>query len=361
LACSSDAKDSQAPAGGAGGQSGGASGAGVGQAGSVSGAGPSAGGNVSQSGTSGAAGSMPVAGSTSEAGMAGGGGMAGAGGSADEVPCSSETPQGCRRGLYLSPYTDHSGQITFEGDTAQHLHILDDDAKQEQVLDFIAAQHIDSLSLYDLATVLGDAELEPKLVAFVAAARERGVVEVNAIGDTYETSWDAIAATQAQHPLFDGLVTEIEFWNASATFEEFAGIAQYVRALDLKTPSGAPMPLGAYIGWPTPEQVTALTPLVDRLFVHVYVKDAAAAYDYGKERFAAIAAATSVEVRPIFSAEGQDWSAGDEHFMGDYFATHALAEAEATFLTAWEAEAAPLPNLGGFQYYDYFYLERYLP
>jgi hypothetical protein len=263
--------------------------------------------------------------------------------------------------MYLSPYADHSGQITFEGETGEHFHILDDEAKRELVLDFIEAQQIDSLSLYNLDAILGDAVLEPKLVDFVTAARARGVVEINAIGDTYEQVWDAVAATQAQHPLFDGVVTEIEFWNANATFEEFESTLQYVRALDLKTTGGAPMPLSVYIGWPTPEQVTALLPLVDRLFVHVYVKDAATAYAYGKERFVASAAAAPLEIRPIFSAEGQTWSAGDEHFMGDYFATHTLGAAETAFLTAWEAETEPLPKLGGFQYYDYFYLERYLP
>lgn len=309
-------------------------------------------------GQAGAGGAQAGAGS---GGVAGGEAGTDAGGAPPAERCASATPEACWRGLYLSPYTDHSGQVTFEGDTAQHLYILDDPQKSDQVLAFIEAQGIDSLSFYDLATLLDDVELKAKLASFVQAARARGVIEVNAIGSTYLPAWDAIAAAQLESQLFDGVVTEIEFWNASATFEEFQSVAAHVRGLSMKTPDGRDMPLAAYIGWPTPEQVSALVPLVDRLFVHTYVTSADLAYGYGQERFAAFAALEpALEVRPIFSAEGQAWSAGDEHFMGEWLATHSLAEAEASFLTSWEAEEAAMPVLGGFQYYDYFYLERYL-
>ena len=202
-------------------------------------------------------------------------------------------------------------------------------------------------------------------------AREAAKRKESTMTDTHATThdehvapapaWDAIATTQAESQLFDGLVTEIEFWNASATFEEFQDVAAHVRALDMKTPGGAPMPLAAYIGRPTPEQVAPLLALVDRLFVHVYVKSAEQAYAYGQERFAALAALDGeVEVRPIFSAEGEMWAAGAEHFMGEWLSEHSLGEAEATFIAAWENEAGPLPLLTGFQHYDYFFLERYL-
>jgi hypothetical protein len=293
-------------------------------------------------------------------------GAPGAGGAPPAARCESLTPEACWRGLYLSPYTDHGGQVTFTGETAQHLYILDDAQKRELVLDFIEAQRINSLSLYDLATILEDADLKAALVSFVEQARLRGVVEVNAIGSLSKPAWDAIATTQTESQLFDGLVTEIEFWNGSATFEEFQDIAAYVRTLSMKTPDGASMPLAAYIGRPTPEQVGPLLSLVDRVFVHVYVKSAELAYGYGQERFAAIAGAntafgTGVEVRPIFSAEGEMWAAGDEHFMGEWLSTHSLGEAETTFIAAWENEPGALPALTGFQYYDYFFLERYLP
>jgi len=312
-----------------------------GQAGSSAGAAPNAGSGGAEAGATGEGGAPPI------------------------LSCDSATPEACWRGLYLSPYTDHSGQITFAGETAQHLYILDDAQKREQVLDFIEEQGISSLSLYDLATILEDADLKAELVSFVEQARLRGVVEVNAIGSLSKPAWDAIATTQAESRIFDGLVTEIEFWNASATFEELEDIAAYVRTLGMKTPSGREMPLAVYIGRPTPEQLAPLLALADRVFVHVYVKSADLAYGYGQERFAALAEAnmalgSEVEVRPIFSAEGETWAAGDEHFMGEWLSTHSLGEAESTFIAAWENETVALPALTGFQYYDYFFLERYL-
>lgn len=307
------------------------------------------------------AGTAPLAGTAQLGGAAG----EAAGGAGPRQECTSQTPGACQRGLYVSLYADHSGKVVFGGETAQHLHILDDAGKRELVLGFIEARGIASLSLYDLTTILADETLTSALRDFVSAARARGVAEVNAIGSAAKPSWDAIAAAQQQAPLFDGLVTEIEFWNGGATFEEFQSMASYVRGLELKTPQGAALPLAAYIGRPTSEQFTALLPLVDRLFVHVYVKDAEQAYGYGQERFAAIAAGNAalerpVEVRPIFSAEGEAWAAGDEHFMGDWLTDHTLGDAEAAFLSGWESEVAPLPPLTGFQYYDYLFLERYL-
>jgi hypothetical protein len=356
FACSSDSTPvsvSGANSGNAGEHVGGASGssstAGGGQATAAGGQGGSSAGALPNAGSGGAEAGAP-----------------GAGGAPPAASCDSATPEACWRGLYLSPYTDHSGQVTFAGETAQHLYILDDAQKRELVLDFIEDQSINSLALYDLATILEDADLKAALVSFVEQARLRGVVEVNAIGSLSKPAWDAIATTQTESPLFDGLVTEIEFWNASATFEEFQDIAAYVRTLNMKTPDGAPMPLAAYIGRPTPEQVAPLLSLVDRVFVHVYVKSAELAYGYGQERFAAIAEAntalgTDVEVRPIFSAEGEMWAAGDEHFMGEWLSTHSLGEAETTFIAAWGNEPGALPPLTGFQYYDYFFLEQYLP
>jgi hypothetical protein len=41
-------------------------------------------------------------------------------------------------------------------------------------------------------------------------------------------------------------------------------------------------------------------------------------------------------------------------------AHQAPEDAESNFLTRRDSEVTPLPHLTGFQYYDYFFLERYL-
>lgn len=107
--------------------------------------------------------------------------------------------------------------------------------------------------------------------------------------------------------------------------------------------------------------------VVDRLYVHTYVKTPDLLYGNGSERFGFIAAANqtlgrNVEVWPIFSYEGTEWAAGNEYFMGDWLLTHSPDEAVTRFFGDWETPplAASL-SPGGVQYYEYFYLERHMP
>jgi hypothetical protein len=266
--------------------------------------------------------------------------------------------------MYLSLYATGVGQIVFAGPTAQYADILGDVSKEGLVLAFVAAHGIESLALYDLDAILGDATLATQLLSFLDRARMQGILEVNAIADATQSSWDAIAAFQKQSKPFDGLVTEIEFWNAGATFAQFTDTLSYVRSLAMQSRSGGGMRLGAYIGWPTQAQVNAMLPLLDRLYVHVYVPSPEMAYAYGQTRFGWIAAGntslgTAVDVWPIFSAEGMQWSAGAEHFMGDWLSTHTLDQAETIFLTDWEANPPGKVKVTGFQYYDEFFLSEY--
>lgn len=319
-------------------------------------------GGGTQAGSAGAHGG--VAGQLGEGGAVPGvGGEAGAAGG-DSPVCDAQHPSACPRGMYVSLWADHAGQNVFAGETAQHLHILGDAAKEAPVLDFIAAHGITSLSLYDLHVILSDAALTTALEAFLVKARGRGVREVLAICDVTQSAWDEIAAEQKQSAIFDGLVTEIEFWTDNS-FDQFKSTLAYVRGLNIQK-GGERLPVAVYVGWPTAEQTAAMAPLVERLFVHAYVTSPDKAFPYAKQRLLDLAAANAnqtnaVEVRPIFSAEGTTWSAGAEHFMGDWLAEHSLPEAEAALLAAWSAEPVDsLPPFGGFQYFDYFYLERYL-
>lgn len=283
------------------------------------------------------------------------------------LECSSATLLGCVRGMYLSLYTDHSGQIEFGGETEEHRFILGDAAKEQLVLELIAAHRIESLALYDLPTILDDDVLRDALESFMVRAREAGVLRIEAISATSTNTWDAIAAFHDEHAPFDGYVTEIEFWNGAATFDEFIAALEYARALPIVAPSGAPPTVSVYLGWVEQAEVDAMLPLVDRAYIHAYVDDAANAFGYAEERIAMFADANdaqglAVEVRPIFSAEDHMWSAGAETFMGEWLAANGLDAAELAVLEAFEA--SPLHGrivLGGHQYFSYFFLERYLP
>jgi hypothetical protein len=262
----------------------------------------------------------------------------------------------------VSPYTDHIGQVTFTGDDLIYSQILGDPQKEQHLLDFIVAQQIDSLSLYNLNVILNDEGLSTALESFMDRARGAGVLRIEAIGAEGTAIWDDINAFHRERAPFDGLVTELEFWAGAVTFDEFTGTLEYARSLDW----GQQVPtLTAYLGWPDAEEVSAMAPLLDRVYVHVYVDTAQQAYPYGEERFQMFAAAnqelgTNVEVWPIFSAEDTDWAAGAEHFMGEWLQTNGVAAAETQFLADWQAADLQNVGLGGHQYYEYFFLDKYL-
>src|SRR6185369_12029322 len=66
-------------------------------------------------------------------------------------------PSACRRGLYLSLYTDRIGQVTFDGPLDAYRHILGDPQKEQRVLDYVRAREINALTLYDLGDAAVDA------------------------------------------------------------------------------------------------------------------------------------------------------------------------------------------------------------
>lgn len=356
-ACGSEeAPRSEASAGGAGGTAslGGAAGDVAGSAGSgeIGGAAGS-GGFAGEGGASGAS-----AGPVGPAGAGGGG----------ELACSSSTRAGCRRGLYLSAYSSQIGQVMLTGDQSAYAEILGDEQKEASLLQFIELHGFDSIALYNLNVILADEDLSTALQSFMARARDAGVERIEAIGAEGSGPWDAIHEFHEERAPFDGLVTEIEFWAGSVSFDDFIDTLEYVRSLTFRdTESGAAPTLTAYVGWPTAEQVEAMLPLLDRLYVHAYVKNGELAHGYVAERFQAVHAAnqklgTNVEVRPIFSAEGEAWAAGDEHFMGEWLAEHGLAAAESALLGDFEASSlAGELELDGYQYYEYFFLQQYLP
>jgi hypothetical protein len=105
--------------------------------------------------------------------------------------------------------------------------------------------------------------------------------------------------------------------------------------------------------------------LLDRVYVHVYVKSGDQTYDYGKARFEMLAAAAKtvgrpLDVFPIYSAEGETWRAGDEMFMGEWLRDYGMREAEKRFMEKYEAQGPKSLPVSGHQYFSHFFLEQYL-
>lgn len=276
-----------------------------------------------------------------------------------------DAPAGPERALYVSVYADHVGRVAFDADTAVFRFLLGDAAKEAHLLDFARAQGITELALYDLTTVLGDPALAAALRSFGARARAAGIRRLTAIGSAARAAWDQIDTFQREGPLFDGLLTEIEFWQGDPSFAGFLAVVDEVRALGIVDARGAPLPIAAYVGWFDAAQAAELVRRLDGVLVHAYTTTAERAFPYAAERLGLLAeamraAGRSVAVRPIFSAEGEAWRAGDERFMGEWLREHGPGAAEAAFTAAQAASAVADLPLAGFQYYEYLFLERYL-
>lgn len=282
----------------------------------------------------------------------------------DKVP--GELPASPFRGMYVSLYTNRAGKIPFTGDDEVYAHILSDKVKEDRLLEFIKSQHIDSISLYDLNAILTDDRLKSALASFTSRARQAGVQRIEAIGAEDAAAWDRIHQFHHKHARFDGLLTEMEFWTGSPTFDDFLKTLRYVRSLTWQPASAGPPTLSAYLGRPTPTQVEQMVPLLDRVYIHVYVPAASRAFGYGSERFRLFDQANQklgahIDVAPIFSAEGQEFTAGGECFMGDWLREHGLEETEQLFLADWDREMSDVSlRLAGHQYYEYCFLDKYL-
>jgi len=250
------------------------------------------------------------------------------------------------RGLYVSILTDKIGSFTLPNIAKG---ILGNATKEAQFIGYVFQYGFNSVSIYDLGKILPSQSLSSRLSNLIKQLKANGVVEVNAIASTLNDV-DLIKRYNASHQNhFDGVVTELEFWNAgngnTAVFNSALALLDAIRVSKLVA--------SCYIGWlnlipgmAINAAASILANHADRILVHAYVKDPSLASGYILSRVTALRAGNpNVDIRPIFSAEGVGFSAGDEIFMGDYLKTHTFTQCEAA-----------LPGFSGYQYYEYGFL-----
>ncbi|KAG9410213.1 hypothetical protein AC1031_018246 [Aphanomyces cochlioides] len=258
---------------------------------------------------------------------------------------------------------------------------------RQRLLRFIVSHQINALSFYDLYSVLADRKLTGAMQTFMAQARQCGVTSISAIGGS-QAEFASIGtylsnSTLAQAHKFDMLLTEIEYWNAGSGYsvDSFATLAQKH---------------SHYLGWfidpngkMSGEQAIAnvLIPLLDRVYLHSYYgTDPSQAYGYTTTRLTVIqnamnpslnpnvkckksskTAGCSVEIVPIFSAEGVAYKGASLPYLGDWFRSRGVvAPAEAAFLSSYAPRGVPAWNAAtmvfkGFQYFAYEFLGSYMP
>lgn len=293
-------------------------------------------------------------------------------------PCGLQTgdasvrPATCGRSMYISLATTTIGRQPLWD--PNHENVLGAPAKEAHLLERIRDHRFDRVALYNLHRILRSATATTALASLMIRMRAAGVQHIDAIG-AVNRDWDRIGEHQRRvtdpDAEFDGLLTEIEFWN-SGGFADYRNALDYMRQLGLTRASGAPLTISTYIGWlrdgegsTAADKAEAIASRADRVFVHCYVRDASTGYRYCRSRIRLLdATGHDVEVHPIFSAEGMMYSAGSEHFMGEWLANtaHPLNNAENLWLHGAAADATLTRDLvHGFVYYEYIFVDSYLP
>lgn len=183
--------------------------------------------------------------------------------------------------------------------------IVTDTTKTQQFLDFIKKYGFTELTFYTggpVATRVIPLK-QPELKSLIEKVRAQGVKFVSiAVGGTAEM--DRVNKfLETQSVKIDGLWLEYEWWNNSPRdfTTNATTILKYMRS---KAAPGTV--IGAYIGWTTQSEMTALIKLVDRVYMHSYVDKGSKLYPKVQSRLDQIkraAPTTKVKVLPIISAE----------------------------------------------------------
>lgn len=257
--------------------------------------------------------------------------------------------------------------------------ILSSPVNEQAFLSFITKHQFTELTFYTggpLATRVIPGK-EAEFANLLTKVRSSGVTHVNiAIGSAAEMD-RVMAFINKYSSRVDGFHLEYEWWNNKPRdFENAATLLKYIRAK-----GGDQRVIGAYIGWTMQSDMTALIPLVNRIFIHAYVPDGKKTYSKVKGRLDQIMAAKptrKVDVYPIFSAEWlppEICNQGTTHpdfynqmcFMGPWLkANGGPAGAESAFNRSEAAGRTSTDNwrnyatIKGFFYYSYHHLEMAL-
>lgn len=256
--------------------------------------------------------------------------------------------------------------------------ILSDATKTQEFLDFVKKYGFTELVFYTGGPVETRAIplKQPELKALIDKVRAQGVTFVSiAVGGVAEM--DRVTKFLTTYSVkIDGLWLEYEWWN-NAPRDFFTNATTILKYMRSKAPAGTV--IGAYIGWTTQDEMTALIKLVDRVYMHSYVDSGTKLYSKTKSRLDQIKTAvptTKVKVLPIISAEwlppeicNQGPKAAGYYdnmcFSGPWLkANGAFDGAEAAYNTAEKADRPKLTTtktwrnyarILGFYYYSYKY------
>ena len=256
---------------------------------------------------------------------------------------------------------------------------------EQELFDFVEANDIDELILYDLNKVhkrfpLGDVSQNQILADFICKAKKHyGVTSVSASGETGDFFIKAIhpynKSREIELERFDIYNIEYEYWNKKESLDNGYYCETYLKNEQLKCnrensfgyfmsslktmkelakKDNLDIKTEAYVGKYTRDEVDEISSHVDKLLIHDYVRDPKYSYMYVKDRLNQLDAIHShIEVSILFSYEN--------NFMGKWLKNHRFQEAEESFhaeLAKNDVTIKDHLNFTGFTYYNYSWFKR---
>lgn len=284
--------------------------------------------------------------------------------------------------LFLIFKTYSSDRILY---VDEFYHILGNTFKEEKLLQFTLENGFDKIILYDLHKVnkyypLADPKKNHILAKFIYKAKVNyGLKEVGGSGESGEFFMNAIHAynktRKNPNEKFDSYNLEYEYWkeddsseggyycesylkrygktcDRAGTFDFFLNSLSTMKAL--ADNSNHPIKIEAYVGKFEKHEINKIAKLVDRLLVHVYVRDPKKGFNYVSKRLQFL---SEIEKKPIVSII----YSSETLFMGGWLKYNSLKKGEKIFLDSMQAEDKQLLkniNFTNFTYYNYNQLAK---
>eukprot|EP00658_Telonema_sp_P-2_P041227 TRINITY_DN2947_c0_g2_i4.p1 TRINITY_DN2947_c0_g2~~TRINITY_DN2947_c0_g2_i4.p1 ORF type:complete len:377 (+),score=87.58 TRINITY_DN2947_c0_g2_i4:359-1489(+) len=292
-----------------------------------------------------------------------------------------------RRALYLQVYSTYSGNFAFSANAswAQFTYVMQTDWSQDVLVYYLTKYGFNTISLYNVHNALGAPAPTAQFRTLLRTLRARVAgLRIEGIADDYIPAWTRMAAYQNAstdpNEMFDGFVTEIEFWGGANDPSELIASLTHMQQVDRPKQRipGTPLYYAVYLGNLNQAATTALVEsgVVDLMMFHCYVKSPTTCGSYTAARLGYMQIAESNYVAThgvpsrtngafavILSGEGSLYRAGGGSFSGDWMFAQHLANKSANTVAVTEEAAtasigdykstAPLLRMQGYQAYEY--------
>eukprot|EP00658_Telonema_sp_P-2_P041228 TRINITY_DN2947_c0_g2_i5.p1 TRINITY_DN2947_c0_g2~~TRINITY_DN2947_c0_g2_i5.p1 ORF type:complete len:540 (+),score=137.23 TRINITY_DN2947_c0_g2_i5:359-1978(+) len=298
-----------------------------------------------------------------------------------------------RRALYLQVYSTYSGNFAFSANAswAQFTYVMQTDWSQDVLVYYLTKYGFNTISLYNVHNALGAPAPTAQFRTLLRTLRARVAgLRIEGIADDYIPAWTRMAAYQNAstdpNEMFDGFVTEIEFWGGANDPSELIASLTHMQQVDRPKQRipGTPLYYAVYLGNLNQAATTALVEsgVVDLMMFHCYVKSPTTCGSYTAARLGYMQIAESNYVAThgvpsrtngafavILSGEGSLYRAGGGSFSGDWMFAQHLANKSANTVAVTEEAAtasigdykstAPLLRMQGYQAYEYCFYAVY--